>query len=76
LNLIRFWNEYLYASVLVTKKEIRTLPLAIMFFLGEQYQDIGMLAVGLMISSLPIILLYILLSEQFIRGMTAGALKA
>jgi multiple sugar transport system permease protein/raffinose/stachyose/melibiose transport system permease protein len=76
LNLIRFWNEYLYASVLVTKKEIRTLPLAIMFFLGEQYQDIAMLAVGLMISSLPIILLYLVLSEQFIRGMTAGALKA
>jgi ABC-type glycerol-3-phosphate transport system permease component len=76
LNLIRFWNEYLYASVLVTKKEIRTLPLAIMFFLGEQYQDIGMLAVGLMISSLPVILLYLILSEQFIRGMTAGALKA
>lgn len=76
LNLIRFWNEFLYASVLITKKEIRTLPLAIMFFLGEQYQDIGMLATGLMISSLPIILLYLVLSEQFIKGMTAGALKA
>jgi ABC-type glycerol-3-phosphate transport system permease component len=75
LNLIRFWNEFLYASVLITKKEIRTLPLAIMFFLGEQYQDVGMLAAGLMISSLPIIVLYIFLSEQFIKGMTAGALK-
>jgi ABC-type glycerol-3-phosphate transport system permease component len=29
-----------------------------------------------MISSLPVILLYLILSEQFIRGMTAGALKA
>lgn len=75
LNLIRFWNEFLYASVLVTKKEVRTLPLAIMFFLGEQYQDIGMLATGLMISSLPIILIYIFFSERFIEGMTAGALK-
>lgn len=75
LNLIRFWNEYLYASVLVTKQEVRTLPLAIMFFLGEQYQDIGMLATGLMISSLPIIVLYVFLSERFIEGMTAGALK-
>jgi len=44
-------------------------------FLGEQYQDIGMLATGLMISSLPIIILYVFLSEQFIKGMTAGALK-
>ncbi len=75
LNLIRFWNEFLYASVLITKKEIRTLPLAIMFFLGEQYQDIGMLATGLVISSLPIIIVYLFLSEQFIKGMTAGAVK-
>jgi multiple sugar transport system permease protein/raffinose/stachyose/melibiose transport system permease protein len=75
LNLIRFWNEFLYASVLVTSKDVRTLPLANMFFLGEQYQDIGMLATGLMVSSLPIILLYLLLSEQFIQGMSAGALK-
>jgi multiple sugar transport system permease protein/raffinose/stachyose/melibiose transport system permease protein len=75
LNLIRFWNEFLYASVLITKKDIRTLPLAIMFFMGEQYQDVGMLATGLMISSLPIIILYVFLSEQFIKGMTAGALK-
>ncbi|MFH1636381.1 MAG: carbohydrate ABC transporter permease [Chloroflexota bacterium] len=75
LNLIRFWNEFLYASVLITKKEIRTLPLAIIFFLGEQYQDVGMLATGLMISSLPIIIIYVFLSEQFIKGMTAGALK-
>lgn len=75
LNMIRFWNEFLYASVLTVSEDIRTLPLANMFFLGEQYLDIGMLASGLMISNLPIILLYILLSEQFIQGMSSGALK-
>lgn len=74
LNLIRFWNEFLYASVLMTKNEVRTLPLALMFFLGEQYQDISMLASGLMIASLPIIIIYIIFSEKFIEGMTAGAL--
>jgi ABC-type glycerol-3-phosphate transport system permease component len=76
LNLIRFWNEYLYASVLVTKRQVRTLPLAIMFLLGEQYVNIGVLSAGLIISSLPILLLYVFLSENFIAGMTAGALKA
>jgi multiple sugar transport system permease protein/raffinose/stachyose/melibiose transport system permease protein len=75
LDLIRFWNEYLYASVLIVSKENRTLPLAIMFFLGEQYQDIGMLATGLMIANLPIIILYAFLSERFIEGMTSGSLK-
>ncbi|MHB1415177.1 MAG: carbohydrate ABC transporter permease [Chloroflexota bacterium] len=75
LNGIRFWNEFLYAVVLVTKQEVRTLPLSLMFFMGDAYQDVGMLATGVVITSLPIIVLYAVFSEHFIRGMTAGALK-
>jgi ABC-type glycerol-3-phosphate transport system permease component len=75
LDLIRFWNEYLYASVLLTKSELRTLPLANMLLLGDQYADIGALAAALVVSTLPIIVLYLFLSESFISGMTAGALK-
>jgi multiple sugar transport system permease protein/raffinose/stachyose/melibiose transport system permease protein len=75
LNFINFWNEFLYAVTFVTKQEARTLPLAVMFFLGEAYLDLGMLASGLMVSVLPVIILYLVLSEQFIKGMTAGAIK-
>jgi ABC-type glycerol-3-phosphate transport system permease component len=75
LDLIRFWNEYLYASVLLTKSDLRTLPLANMLLLGEQYADIGALAAALVVSTLPVIVLYLFLSESFIAGMTAGALK-
>jgi ABC-type glycerol-3-phosphate transport system permease component len=46
-----------------------------MFFLGEAWLDLGMLASGLMVSVLPVIILYLILSEQFIKGMTAGAIK-
>ena len=75
LNFINFWNEFLYAVTFVTRQEARTLPLAVMFFLGEAYLDLGMLASGLMVSVLPVIILYLILSEQFIKGMTAGAIK-
>jgi len=75
LNFIYFWNEFLYAVVLITKQEIRTLPLAIQFLVSDQYQDIGMLATGLMIASLPVLVLYLFLSEWFVKGMTAGAVK-
>lgn len=75
LNAISFWNEFLYAVTFITKQESRTLPLAVMFFLGEAYQDVGMLATGIVIASLPIIALYLVFSEHFISGMTAGALK-
>ena len=76
LNLIYFWNEFLYAVVFITKQEIRTLPLAIQFLISDQYFDIGMLATGLMIATLPVLVLYFFLSEWFVKGMTAGAIKA
>jgi multiple sugar transport system permease protein/raffinose/stachyose/melibiose transport system permease protein len=75
LNLIYFWNEFLYAVVFITKQGIRTLPLAIQFLVSDQYFDIGMLATGLMIATLPVLVLYLFLSEWFVKGMTAGAIK-
>jgi ABC-type glycerol-3-phosphate transport system permease component len=75
LDFIYFWNEFLYAVVFITQQEIRTLPLAIQFLVSDQYQDIGMLATGLMIATLPILVMYLFLSEWFVKGMTAGAVK-
>jgi multiple sugar transport system permease protein/raffinose/stachyose/melibiose transport system permease protein len=75
LNLIELWNEFLYAVVLVTDDDKRTLPLGIMRFLGDKLEDIGMIATGMMIAILPVILVYAFLSERLIRGMTASVLK-
>jgi len=75
LNFIYFWNEFLYAVVFITRQQIRTLPLAIQFLVSDQYQDIGMLATGLMIATLPVLVFYLFLSEWFVKGMTAGAIK-
>ncbi len=75
LNFIDLWNEFLYAVVLITDEEKRTLPLGIQKFMGDQLQDIGMISTGLMIAIIPVIVVYVLFSERLIRGMTAGALK-
>ena len=48
---------------------------AIQFPVSDPYQDIGMLASGLMIATLPVPVLYLFLSEWFVKGMTAGAIK-
>ena len=75
LNFIILWNEFLYAVVLLTDDDKRTLPLGIMHFMGSHQLDIGMLATGLMIAIGPIILLYAFFSETMIKGMTAGAVR-
>jgi ABC-type glycerol-3-phosphate transport system permease component len=43
--------------------------------MGDQMQDIGMISTGLMISIIPVIVVYVLFSEKLIQGMTAGAVK-
>ena len=66
LNTIHLWNEFLYAVVLITDDEKRTLPLGIQKFLGDRLEDIGMIATGMMIAVIPIIIIYALCSEKLI----------
>jgi ABC-type glycerol-3-phosphate transport system permease component len=75
LNFILLWNEFLYAVVLITDEANRTLPLGIQRFMGDQLEDVGMIATGLMIAVVPVILVYAFFSEKLIQGMTAGAVK-
>jgi ABC-type glycerol-3-phosphate transport system permease component len=75
LNFVILWNEFLYAVVLMTSDDKRTLPLGIMHFMGDHQLDIAMIATGLMIAILPVALVYACFSESMIRGMTAGAIR-
>jgi len=75
LNFIILWNEFLYAIVLLTDDDKRTMPLGIMHFMGAHQLDVGMIATGLMISIAPVILLYAFFSDILIKGMTAGAVR-
>jgi len=75
LNFILLWNEFLYAVVLITEDANRTLPLGIQRFMGDQLEDVGMVATGLMIAVVPVIVIYAFFSERLIQGMTAGAVK-
>ena len=75
LNTITLWNEFLFAIVLIASDSRRTLPIGILKFMGDQGNDVGMVATGLMISVVPILLIYVFFSEKLIQGITAGAVK-
>jgi raffinose/stachyose/melibiose transport system permease protein len=75
INFLSYWNELLLAITMVTKPSLRTLPAAMMNFVGDFGTDYAMASTGLVVSMLPILILYILLSERFIEGLTAGAIK-
>jgi ABC-type glycerol-3-phosphate transport system permease component len=76
-NVIGMWNQYLLALISITDPQKRTLPLGIANLLMiQQYRtNWGALLAGLMITILPLLILYILFHSHITRGMTAGALK-
>lgn len=75
LNFIQLWNEFLFAVVLLSDQGSRTLPIGIRAYMGDYFQDIGMIATGMMIAVVPVVVLYAFFSEKLIQGMTAGAVK-
>ncbi len=76
-NFLGLWNEYLFALVFLTSDRLKTLPLGIASLsMQAQYRsDFGLLFAGLVISMLPVLLVYIVLQEKLTKGITIGALK-
>lgn len=72
---IPIWNDFLLPIVFISSPERKTLPQGLSVFFGEHAVNMGALFAGLTVSALPLILLYLVLSEQFIKGLTAGAVK-
>jgi raffinose/stachyose/melibiose transport system permease protein len=70
------WNELFLAMVMLTNPKLRTLPIAIMNFSGLWgYIDYSRLFAAIVIITLPVVVVYIIFQKQFIRGLTAGAVK-
>ena len=76
LEALGFWNDYLLPYLVLGKKDIATLPLAIRTFYGTFSNDYGNIMAGLVLSMLPIIVLYIFLQKYIVGGVIAGAVKS
>jgi ABC-type glycerol-3-phosphate transport system permease component len=77
---IGVWKEYFFAFMLTsgaTGAEVRTLPLGLAnLAITSQYQaDYGLLFAGLVLVTVPILVIYLALQRQIVKGVTAGALK-
>ncbi len=74
-NAVPIWNDFFFPLVFIQTDARKTLPQGLTAFMGEYTTNWGVLFAGLTLSALPITIVYILLSKQFIQGMTSGAVK-
>jgi raffinose/stachyose/melibiose transport system permease protein len=74
-NGVVIWNEFVFAMVLTQTQDVRTLPLAIWEYQGQYSINTPMIMALLVLSCLPVILLYIFGQDKLVKGMMAGAVK-
>lgn len=72
---IPIWNDFFLPLVFLQSPENKTIMQGLTVFFGQYASQWGVLFAGLTMAALPLIVLYLILSEQFIKGLTAGAVK-
>lgn len=74
-NLVPLWNDLWFPLIFITDENNKTLLLAITKLQGQYSTDWPKLLATLTLSALPVMILYVTMSKQFIGGLTAGAVK-
>ena len=72
---IPIWNDFFLPLVFLQDPEKKTIMQGLTIFFGQYSSQWGILFAGLTLAALPLVVLYLILSEQFIKGLTAGAVK-
>ena len=70
------WNDYLLPTLVLDIKKYRTIPMAIQYFRGSYGRvEMGPMMACIMITVLPIIVMYLVCQKYIIDGVIAGAVK-
>ena len=74
-NILAVWNEYLLAMLVLSSKDLMPLQRGLMVFQGAHITQYPLLMAGIVITVLPVLVVYLLLQKHIIKGITAGAVK-
>ena len=69
------WSELLFATTFTSSTGMRTLSAGLLYMAGQYEVQWGQLSAGVMISTVPVAILFIFLQKHLIKGLTAGAMK-
>jgi len=69
------WSELLFAITFTSQTEMRTLSAGLLFMVGQYEIQWGQLSAGVIISTIPVAILFTYLQRHLIQGLSAGAVK-
>jgi raffinose/stachyose/melibiose transport system permease protein len=74
IDFLGTWNEYLLSSVIIHDSKMKTISTGLMSFVGEHNTDQGILSAGVLISIIPVLLVFLFFQRYFVEGLS-GAVK-
>ncbi|MBU9721523.1 carbohydrate ABC transporter permease [Bacillus alkalicola] len=75
INMIYNWNEFVFVNTFISSDKFKTLTVGIQNFIGQYQTDWGAIGATLMISIIPILIAFLVLSNRIVEGITAGSVK-
>ncbi|WP_054941521.1 MULTISPECIES: carbohydrate ABC transporter permease [Paenibacillus] len=75
VNFLGNWNEFLLANYFLSNDELRTLPVGMVQFRDQYQMNYAQMSAGIVYSVLPVVIIYAVLQEKIIEGVTAGSVK-
>jgi ABC-type glycerol-3-phosphate transport system permease component len=69
------WNEWLLPSLVITEKALHPIQSGLMRFQGEHFIDYSLTMTGLVVATIPLLVIFFILQKHIINGITSGALK-
>ncbi|HSM58204.1 MAG TPA: sugar ABC transporter permease [Candidatus Sulfomarinibacteraceae bacterium] len=76
LTFIGVYSDFLIARILLTSNSQLTVMVGLWIFISQQFsQNWGVFAAGGLMAALPIVIIYLLLQDQIVGGLTQGAVK-
>lgn len=75
INMIYNWNEFVFVNTFISSNEYKTLTVGIQNFIGQYQTDWGPIGATLIISIVPVIILFFFFSNKVVEGISSSAVK-
>jgi raffinose/stachyose/melibiose transport system permease protein len=69
---VQLWNDFFFPLILLRSTDKYTLPVGLTNFFGEYQTNWGAVFAGLVITTLPLVVLFLFLTRQIVSGLVAG----
>lgn len=75
LQFLWSWNALLLPLVFLTKNSLRTMPVGLLLFQGRSAVQWELMSAGVLLMSIPVVVLFLFFQRNFVRGLTSGSVK-